>query len=51
MVEQVIADLIGGDQRSKEWGVASQFIGLYREVLMLAGILQADNTSARGSPE
>jgi hypothetical protein len=41
----VLAILIGGELPSKEWGLVSQFIGLYREVLIKAGVLRADNTA------
>jgi hypothetical protein len=40
----VLAILINGDPPSKEWGLVSQFIALYREVLIVAGVLRADNT-------
>ncbi|MET4115914.1 hypothetical protein ABIB85_005150 [Bradyrhizobium sp. JR1.5] len=40
----VLVILIGAEMPSKEWGLVSQFIGLYREVLIKAGVLRADNT-------
>jgi hypothetical protein len=42
----VLAILINGEPPSKEWGLVSQFIGLYREVLIVAGVLRSDNTVA-----
>ena len=35
---------------SKNWGLVSQFIALYRKVLIMAGVLSADNTAA-AAPE
>jgi len=39
----VLAILIGSEVSSKKWGLVSQFIALYREVLILAGVLPAGN--------
>lgn len=41
----VLAMLLGDQPVSKEWGLVSQFIGLYREVLIMAGVLRPDNTA------
>jgi hypothetical protein len=40
----VLALLMGSVPPSKEWGLVSQFIGLYREVLITAGVIRPDNT-------
>lgn len=40
----VVALLVGGEPPSKDWGLVSQFIGLYREALIVAGVLRKDNT-------
>jgi hypothetical protein len=40
----VLAILIGGEPPSKQWGMVSQFIAFYREALIRAGVLRADNT-------
>ena len=42
----VLALIIGGKPPSKDWGIASQFIGVYRLALIEAKILKADNTIA-----
>jgi len=42
----VLALIIGGKPPSKRWGIASQFIGVYRLALIDAKILKADNTIA-----
>lgn len=42
----VLALVVGGKPPSKGWGIASQFIALYRLALVEAGILKADNTIA-----
>ena len=34
----------GANPPSIKWGIASQFIALYREVLIKAGVLKSDNT-------
>ena len=39
----VLALVIGGRPPSKEWGIASQFIEVYRLTLIEAGILRANN--------
>jgi hypothetical protein len=46
-----LALVVGGKPSSKEWGVAGQFIGLYRLALTEAGILKADNTIAEPADE
>jgi hypothetical protein len=40
----VLALIVGGKPPSKQWGIASQFIGVYRLALIEAKILKADNT-------
>ena len=40
----VLALLVGGEPPSKDWGVVSQFIGVYREAFITAGVLRNDNT-------
>ncbi|MGN7772202.1 hypothetical protein [Phyllobacterium sp. 22552] len=45
----VLALIIGGTPPSKEWGIASQFIEVYRLALIESGILKADNTVAEPS--
>lgn len=47
----VLVILIGAEMPSKEWGLVSQFIGLYREVLIKAGVLRADNTVSEAVSE
>jgi hypothetical protein len=42
----VLAILIGAEMPNKRWGLVSQFIGLYRSVLIEAGVLRVDNTIA-----
>ena len=40
----VLAILINGEPLGKGGGIVSQFIALYREVLIVAGVLRADNS-------
>lgn len=40
----VLALVLGGKPPSKTWGIASQFIAVYRGALIEAGILRTDNT-------
>ncbi|MBN9603403.1 MAG: hypothetical protein J0G33_10780 [Afipia felis] len=40
----VLAMLLDNDPPAKEWGIVSQFIELYREILIEVGVLRADNT-------
>lgn len=42
----VLLALIGGKPVSKKFGVVSQFIAVYREVLTRAGVIKADGTAA-----
>ncbi len=42
----VLALIVGASPPSKQWGVASQFIGVYREALIKAKILKRDLTIA-----
>lgn len=39
-----LAVAMGGRPPSKQWGIASQFIAVYRLALIEAGVLRADNT-------
>ena len=39
-----LAVAMGGKPPSKRWGIASQFIAVYRLALIAAGVLRADNT-------
>jgi hypothetical protein len=39
-----LAVAMGGKPPSKQWGIASQFIAVYRLALIEAGVLRADNT-------
>ncbi|MFA6965165.1 hypothetical protein [Bosea sp. (in: a-proteobacteria)] len=39
-----LAVAMGGKPPSKQWGIASQFIGAYRLALIEAGVLRPDNT-------
>lgn len=39
-----LAIAMGGKPPSKQWGIASQFIGAYRLALIEAGVLRPDNT-------
>lgn len=36
--------VLGANPPKIKWGIASQFIALYREVLIKAGVLRSDNT-------
>jgi len=40
----VLALLVGGEPPSRDWGLVSQFIGVYRKALIVAGVLRKDNT-------
>jgi hypothetical protein len=42
----ILAVVQGAKLPSIKWGIASQFIALYREVLIKAGVLKSDNTPA-----
>lgn len=42
----VLTLMVGGEPPSKQWGIISQFIGLYRLALIEAKILKVDNTIA-----
>ncbi|WGD50978.1 hypothetical protein QA641_36270 [Bradyrhizobium sp. CB1650] len=43
--------LVGAQPPRKEWGIVSQFVDLYREMLIKTGILRADNTASEAAPE
>lgn len=47
----VLVILIGAEMPNKEWGLVSQCIGLYRVVLIKAGVLRADNTISEAVAE
>jgi hypothetical protein len=47
----VLATVLGAKPPSVKWGIASQFIALYREVLIEAGVLKSDNTPAESETE